>query len=160
MSLPARQQLRIVRQRRLNDDATLVPGRPQELLDERVHDVLIGVTRIDHDEVDAAHEGRLADRRPKGQHGCPDDLAVHPGDENQARGPASVHQLAEEVGTLRRKGAPVAGTLDQPEDPLEIGDPSVSDLVFHSAGWSLMVRLRFVVLRVRSEAGPPRARYP
>ena len=121
----------------LDGDTALVPGRAQDLLDECVGDRVHIVARVDDQEVDGAHEAAGPDRRPQGEDGHADDRPSDLGDEDARLG--DVDELPEQVRGDQRA---VAGGLRhrlgaQCDEPIDVRDPSRSNLMIHADGCDL-----------------------
>lgn len=131
VTLPAGPLRRVVCEGRLDDAATLVLGRPDDLLEKRVGHAIGIMPGIDDQEVHGADEAAGTNRRPQGQDGPTDDLATNLGHEDACL--REIDQLSEQVTGVERpvSGAP-NGAVAQGDEPLDVRDAGGSDQVFHA----------------------------
>ena len=117
--------------RHLDRRATLVAGRPEELLEERVRHAIGVVVRGDDQEVDRAHVAAGRDRRTQDEERPAHELASHLGDE-QAR-VRKVDQLAKQVCGVERPAARLTERrLADSGQPVDVRDASLPDQVLHA----------------------------
>jgi hypothetical protein len=129
--LPALSRLGIFRGGRLDDGAALVARRPEDLLDEGVHDPIDVMVGVDHEQIDRADVPAGPDRRPQREDCATDDLSSHLGHEDARLG--KVDELAKEIRAAKRTADTTADRpVAQRDDSFDVGDASRSDQIFHA----------------------------
>ena len=151
---PAGECRRVVRRDSLNDSATLVTRRSEQLFEQRLGDPLGVVRRIDDQEIDRSDVATGANGRSEGEDRTTDNGPPSFGD-NDA-GLRQVDELAEEIGRTERALTTTDAQrfVAQGNKTLDIGDTGRSDQVFHADGSNLAGPATMVLDRGSTEMTP------
>jgi hypothetical protein len=144
-----------LRQGRFHDTAALVACRSDDLLNEGIGHAINVVVGIHHEKVHRPHESAGANRRPEGEDRPADHLTPNLGDEDA--GLREVDQLSEQVRWRERTRSVRRpdGSIAQGDEPIDVGDASGSNQIFH-AGWCHLVGPAVAICHIAVRSDPHR----
>ena len=132
MTFPAGPLRRVFGSFGLDEGASLVPGRSDYFVQERLGDPIRVVLWVDDKQIDGSDKPAGSNRRSKRENRPPDHVAPDLGDEDARLG--EIDQLSEQVCGVER--ALLIGRANDPaaqcDETLDVRDPGRSNLIFHA----------------------------